>query len=218
IQAIYKIHKDDFEMRLKDYIETFDCSDYINRPLRKLSLGQRVKVDIIAALIHNPKILFLDEPFIGLDFKAKKIIIEKLDYIIRQNKMTCLLTSHNIEDIDMLCDRISVIDDGRLVSNTSKMDLINSFDGNYKIEIKKNNDKELIINNDSEKISIMGTMYNDNKTIIELKIRCDGKNHNQIISNIFRDNEDIISVVIDKNGLQEAIEEKILKSKVEYFK
>lgn len=211
LKDIYKIPKDDHERRLNDFVTSFDCQEYLSRPLRKLSLGQRVKVDIIAALLHNPKILFLDEPFIGLDFKSKKVIIEKLNELIKKNHITCLLTSHNMEDIDILCDKITMIDGGKLITTISKKELLNYCAGQSKIEIKKMDEKDLIVSNDRKVLREIN--YSMEKSSVEILVVGDDKNRSEVISEIFKNNHSITSLVVNNNGLQDAIEKMIKSSR-----
>lgn len=109
---IYKIPHDKYEERLHSYIELLDMQDFMNKPVRQLSLGQRMRAEIALALIHEPKILFLDEPTIGLDVVGKYNIREFLKYINKERKTTILLTTHDLKDIEEICDRLLIVNDG----------------------------------------------------------------------------------------------------------
>ena len=95
--------------RLDWLIESFDIADYLHTPVRKLSLGERMRAEVVASLIHSPKILFLDEPTIGLDMIAKSKLREVINTINRVENTTILLTSHDIGDIEEVCDRVVII-------------------------------------------------------------------------------------------------------------
>ncbi|MBI4484246.1 MAG: ATP-binding cassette domain-containing protein [Acidobacteria bacterium] len=115
LRKIYDVSWRDFQERLEHFDQLLRLKDYLNTPVRKLSLGERMRCDLVAALLHRPKLLFLDEPTIGLDIVAKKNIREFLKEINRRDQTTVLLTTHDLSDIEELCQRIMVIDHGRLL-------------------------------------------------------------------------------------------------------
>lgn len=123
LQAMYKIEPAVFGRAMKRYDELLDLHEFIDTPVRKLSLGQRMRADLAAALIHNPPILFLDEPTIGLDVVAKGRIRDFLKEVNRIEKKTILLTTHDMDDIEQLCDRILVINHGKKILDGSVTDL-----------------------------------------------------------------------------------------------
>lgn len=125
LQAIYNISDADYKKRLDFFVEALDMSDFLNRPVRQLSLGQRMKGDIVATLLHSPPVLFLDEPTIGLDVVAKDRIQQFLRMINKEEKVTILLTSHNMDDIEKLCDRVILIDNGKVMFDGSQDQLKN---------------------------------------------------------------------------------------------
>lgn len=112
---IYEINKNDYTERIKLYDEMFNIGELLPIPVRKLSLGQRMKCEIAASLLHNPEILFLDEPTIGLDVLAKNQIYDMLEKMNQQHNTTILLTTHNLDDVERLCNRIILLDDGSKV-------------------------------------------------------------------------------------------------------
>jgi ABC-2 type transport system ATP-binding protein len=115
LRRIYDVPEAEFRSRLGLFKELLDLEDILYAPVRKLSLGQRMRCDIAAALLHNPRILFLDEPTIGLDVVAKDRIREFLKEINRARRTTILLTTHDLSDIEELCRRIVIIDHGKLL-------------------------------------------------------------------------------------------------------
>ena len=115
LQYIYKVPADRFAASLAHAKELLELEPFLSTPVRQLSLGQRMRGDLAAALLHEPPILYLDEPTIGLDLVAKQRIRTFLAEINRTRDVTILLTTHDLADIEMLCHRIIVIDHGRVV-------------------------------------------------------------------------------------------------------
>lgn len=115
LRRIYEVSDADFRERMGKFNEILGIQDYLFTPVRKLSLGERMRCDLAAALLHNPPLLFLDEPTIGLDVVAKDQIRKFLRAINREFQTTVLLTTHDLDDIEELCRRIMIIDHGRLL-------------------------------------------------------------------------------------------------------
>src|ERR1700722_16178566 len=104
-----------FEQRLAELIERFDLAPLMGQPVQRLSLGQRMRCEITASLLHAPSLLFLDEPTIGLDITAKAAIRDFITQNAREEGQTVVLTSHDTRDIELVCDRVIVINQGRIV-------------------------------------------------------------------------------------------------------
>lgn len=115
LKDIYSIPPASYSKRLAELVETLDISSFLKTPVRQLSLGQRMRCEIAAALIHSPKILFLDEPTIGLDAVSKLALRDFLKNENRKNGVTMILTTHDMDDIESLCNRVMVIGHGRLL-------------------------------------------------------------------------------------------------------
>ncbi len=113
LAKIYEIPEAVFKQRLNRYSEILELDEFLHIPVRKLSLGQRMRCDLTASLLHQPKILFLDEPSIGLDVLAKSRIREFLKYLNETSHTTILLTTHDLDEIEKLCPRIILIDHGK---------------------------------------------------------------------------------------------------------
>lgn len=113
--AIYDIPEYQVEKKINELKELFELEEFINTPVRNLSLGQRIRCEIVASLIHEPKILFLDEPTIGLDPVVKENIRTLIKRMNKEYKTTVFLTSHDISDIEKLCKRVIIINNGQLV-------------------------------------------------------------------------------------------------------
>lgn len=115
IKEIYKIPQRDYQLWLDELVELFDLTEVIKSPVRQLSLGQRVKCDIVSSLLHNPKVLFLDEPTIGLDAYSKKSVRYLIKEINRKYNTTVILTTHDMQDINELASRVVLIGEGRIL-------------------------------------------------------------------------------------------------------
>jgi len=126
-QAIYKIPADEFERRVDELTDLLEVRKLIGQPVRELSLGERMRMELIASLLHNPRVLFLDEPTIGLDVVSQKRVQEFLKYYQQQQKITVVLTSHYMKDVESLCKRVIIIDEGIIHHDGSLTNLIDRF-------------------------------------------------------------------------------------------
>jgi ABC-2 type transport system ATP-binding protein len=115
LKEIYQVPEKDFRRRLDFFSEILNLNEYLHTPVRKLSLGERMRCDLAASLMHNPPLLFLDEPTIGLDVVAKDRIREFLKEVNRTERTTVLLTTHDLSDIQELSKRVIIIDKGRIL-------------------------------------------------------------------------------------------------------
>ncbi len=127
LREIYKIDRDIYQKNLDRYIPMLGLEEVINKPVRQMSLGQRVKSDICAALLHDPRILFLDEPTIGVDVVSKKYLHDFISEINRERGTTVLLTTHDMGDIEKLCSRVVVIDAGHLIYDGDLKNMVQRF-------------------------------------------------------------------------------------------
>jgi len=129
LQAMYRIPTQRFQDNLRQFSQLLEMDEFINTPVRSLSLGQRMRADLCAALLHEPKLVFLDEPTIGLDVVAKERIREFIRYINRERGTTILLTTHDLSDVEKLCERVMILDHGQLLYDGSLEELTNRFEG-----------------------------------------------------------------------------------------
>ncbi len=126
-REIYEVPKDQFDKTLNKLVKLLDVKDILKIQVRKLSLGQRMKCELIAALLHNPKVLFLDEPTIGLDVVMQKTMRDFIKEYNREFKSTILLTSHYMGDIKELCERVIIIDHGKILFDGKLQNIIDRF-------------------------------------------------------------------------------------------
>lgn len=127
LKEIYNVPDNEFKKRMAFLNEVLELDDFISSPVRTLSLGQRMRADIAASLLHNPKVLFLDEPTIGLDVVVKDNIRNAIQKINAEEGTTVILTTHDLADIEMLCNRIVMIDKGKMVFDGQISDLKHEF-------------------------------------------------------------------------------------------
>ncbi len=127
LKEVYLISDEDYKERFEFLQEVLDIKEFINQPVRTLSLGQRMRADLAASLLHNPKILFLDEPTIGLDVLVKEKIRNAILMMNKKYNTTVILTTHDMADIEMLCNRLIIIDSGSVIYDGSLKDIKNKF-------------------------------------------------------------------------------------------
>ena len=133
LKEIYDVSDEDYKERMEFLNGVLDLPEFFDRPVRTLSLGQRMRADLGAALIHNPKVLYLDEPTIGLDLVVKDKIREAIREINEKYQTTVILTTHDIGDIEELCSRIIVIDEGKKIYDGSLSELKDTYGTKRKV-------------------------------------------------------------------------------------
>lgn len=129
LRRIYDLDVATFTRRLDDLVSRFSLGAFIDQPVQRLSLGQRMRCEIVASLLHAPALLFLDEPTIGLDVTAKAAIRDFIREQARAEGQTVLLTSHDTRDIELVCERVIVINEGRIVVDEPTAELRRQFLG-----------------------------------------------------------------------------------------
>jgi ABC-2 type transport system ATP-binding protein len=127
LRAIYEIPKGRYKNNLEELVTLLDVSDLLGVQVRKLSLGERMRMELIAALIHKPKVVFLDEPTIGLDVIAQQKVRQFLVEYNRKNNATVILTSHNMDDLLDVTKRVVVINDGMIIFDGNFTELIREY-------------------------------------------------------------------------------------------
>ncbi len=119
IGSIYDLSLKQQKERIEELSEEFEIGNFINVPVYQLSLGQRIRCEIVASLLHRPKILFLDEPTLGLDILVKKKLRALLTRMKKEENITIFLTSHDLTDVETLCDKIMIIEKGKIIFNNT---------------------------------------------------------------------------------------------------
>ena len=156
LQKIYRVEQTRFESNLSRYVDLLDLGDLLDTPVRQLSLGQRMRGEITAALLHDPEILYLDEPTIGLDVISKGRLRDFLRTLNRERGTTLILTTHDLQDIEALCDRVIVIDHGTAVFDGSLVDLHRSGGSRRTLVVDLLDEREPIVVDGAETVRVDG--------------------------------------------------------------
>ncbi len=136
LKDIYDLSEEEYQRNKEDLIERLNLKDIINIPVRQLSLGQRMRCEIAASLLHNPEILFLDEPTIGLDAVSKQLVRDFIKRLNKEKQTTIILTSHDTSDITTLAKRIILIGKGKVLYDGNLKRLKTKYDTEKKVSIK----------------------------------------------------------------------------------
>jgi len=175
-QQIYSIDRSTFDANLSELISLLDVQKLLGRPVRELSLGERMKMELIAALLHSPDVLFLDEPTIGLDVIAQRNIQQFLKHYQEKRQITILLTSHYMKDVSALCQRVVVIAQGILQYDGSLSGIVDSFSGSKVIQLQLGIDQSKlgldrfgeILKTDLPRVSIRVPRQNVSRVLAEI--------------------------------------------------
>jgi ABC-2 type transport system ATP-binding protein len=189
LRDIYRVPSKDFEKRMEFLESVLGFNEFINSTVRTLSLGQRMRADLAAAMIHNPKILFLDEPSIGLDVVVKENIRKAIKLMNKEFNTTVLLTTHDMAEIEELCNRIIIIDSGEKIYDGDKKQFKDKYGYMKTIEMS-------ITNEEKAKTIDFNSIFNLNSKDINWSIK-----DQKIILNYHKDklsSMQIISCTMDK--------------------
>ncbi|MFE8700554.1 ATP-binding cassette domain-containing protein [Cytobacillus sp. FJAT-54145] len=183
LKKVYKVSDADYNEHMDHVIKTLDIEPLLDKPVRKLSLGQRMRCELAAALIHNPRLLFLDEPTIGLDVLVKLKIREFLKEINQKYNTTILLTTHDLSDIEALCERVIMLDEGNII-----------YDGALKSLKEKWGEGKEIQFQFLEKVDLLAL----ESLTSELGVKWELDDKEQIFTAYTDDHDEIISALIGK--------------------
>lgn len=141
LKMIYRIDSARFVQNVALFEELFDMGGFIGHPVRTLSLGQRMRCEIAAAFLHNPRVVFLDEPTIGLDVFSKEAIANFLHVMREKEKVTVILTTHDLEEMGKICDRAIILDRGEILLEEKIDTLLKGYNQNRKVVFSTKNEK-----------------------------------------------------------------------------
>ncbi len=196
--AIYDLKDKEVEARIEELKQVFELDEFINTPVRNLSLGQRIRCEIVASLIHRPRVLFLDEPTIGLDPVVKENIRALIKKMNREYNTTIFLTSHDVGDIEKLCKRIIIVNHGRIVMDDSMENLKYHYLNKKVVELKL---REAVDMSDEDGITVVKSKGNN----LKLEIDTTKKNISDALKLIDADN--ILDINITNVPLENIITE-----------
>ena len=163
-KEIYEVSDKDYKKTRDELVELLNVRDLVNTPVRKLSLGERMKCELVAALLHNPKVIYLDEPTIGLDVISQQKMWEFIKHYNETRQTTIMLTSHYMKDVEKLCKRVIVINDGKIVYDGALAEIIKKY-ADFKI-IKMTFEKAI----DPADIAPFGEIIESNNTYASLRV------------------------------------------------
>ncbi len=194
-QQIYGVPAEQFDRTLAELTELLDVGRLLSQPVRELSLGERMKMELIAALLHSPEVLFLDEPTIGLDVIAQHNIQQFLRYYQEKRKITILLTSHYMKDVAALCKRVVIIAGGRIEYDGSLSGIIDKFSGHKIITLQ-------FADGHCPQLSALGEVLDE--TWPKARIRVARSAVPRVLAEVLRDNP-IEDVAVEDVPLEEVI-------------
>jgi ABC-2 type transport system ATP-binding protein len=152
-QKMYKIDDTVFKRNVDFYIELLEMQEFLDRPVRQLSLGQKMRADLAVALLHDPKIVYLDEPTIGLDVIAKSRIRTFIREVNKEKRTTVILTTHDMDDIEQICNRIVLINKGAIIYDGALAEFKHKFSPGHLLSVQLVGDSPVVI--DDVRLSII---------------------------------------------------------------
>lgn len=202
LKEIYGVSDEDFKQRMEFFNEVLEIEEFIKSPVRQLSLGQRMRADIVASLLHNPKVLFLDEPTIGLDVVAKRKMRDAIKLLNKKYGTSVILTTHDLDDIAELCTRIIIIDKGKVIYKGS-LDKIKELYGYMKkLTFQINGDITFDRNDFSVNAEDLEYVIEDSKLIIDF-------NKNKItvaeLANDVMTNNKVIDMDVSEESIEKIV-------------
>lgn len=135
-ENLYNLPKEQFRKNCDYYIDLLDMKDFIDQPVRQLSLGQKMKANIAISLLHDPDVLYLDEPTIGLDVTSKKVLRDAIKEINAEKKTTIILTTHDMDDIEAVCKRLIMIDQGQKLFDGTLTDFRAKYNSGFSLKLE----------------------------------------------------------------------------------
>lgn len=196
--AIYDLSEEEAEKRIERLKTVFELEKFIDTPVRNLSLGQRIRCEIVASLIHEPKVLFLDEPTIGLDPVVKDNIRKLIKKMNKEYQTTIFLTSHDVSDIEKLCKRVIIINNGQIVLDDSMTNLKYHYLNKKIVEVKL---KRRVDFREVDGVEVL----KENESSMKLEIDTKKVDLSMVLQMI--DPENIIDINISNTPLEEIISE-----------
>ena len=206
LKEIYQVSDDDYYERLDFLCNTLGIKEFLNQPVRTLSLGQRMRADLAAAWLHNPKILFLDEPTIGLDVLVKEKIREAIKVMNAKYKTTVLLTTHDMKDIENLCSRVILIEAGEIIYDGSLANIRHKFGDLRTVSIMLKEELDIkTFNTFDGRVS-----YEKNESSILIKFDANNISLEEVVDYAFHDLK-AIDMKVSEIGIEDVVKKIFLE-------
>lgn len=146
LRSMYHIRMDRYQQNMKTLTDLLGLDEFIHTPVRSLSLGQRMRGELAAALLHEPRLLFLDEPTIGLDVVARERIRSFIRHVNREKGTTVILTTHDLTDVERLCERVVILDHGKLLFDGGLAHLVEKFEDHHLLVVTMRDEERTDVN------------------------------------------------------------------------
>ena len=203
IKKMYEIPDDEYRKNLKKFAEILDLEDLLEKQVKNLSLGQKMRCEIAATFLHNPKVVYLDEPTIGLDILVKENIRKFIKDINKEKNTTVILTTHDLKDIEEVCDRIILIDKGTIIFDGEKEKFKNQYGKHIIAEfIVQNKNSNITVETNEEEFEVL----EENEKNIKIKFNHDKLTVMDVVKSISNYCE-ILDMHIQEEGLEEILKE-----------
>ena len=203
IKKMYKIPESEYRKNLKKFSTLLELDELLNKPVKNLSLGQKMRCEIAATFLHNPKIVYLDEPTIGLDVLVKERIRKFIKDINKEKNTTVILTTHDLKDIEEVCDRIILIDKGSIIYDGEKQTFKDTYGKQVLAQISIKNKNTLITN---ETIEDEFEVIEETTDFLKIKFNHDKTTIMNVVNRISNFCE-IVDMHVQEQGLEEILKE-----------
>ncbi|MGD6958903.1 ABC transporter ATP-binding protein [Rossellomorea aquimaris] len=206
LKKVYKVPDQQYKAHMDHVIETLDIAPLLDKPVRKLSLGQRMRCELAAALVHNPPLLFLDEPTIGLDVLVKLKIRQFLKEINEKYNTTILLTTHDLTDIEALCERVVMLDEGKIIYDGALSQLKENWGDQKEVVFQFLDDTSLSALSDLTNNQNISWSFDEKKQSYSALIEADDEVISQLITKI------VASFKVKDMKIEETTTEEIIRN------
>ncbi len=206
LRDIYKVPQHLYKQRQEELVSILNLADLLDTPVRQLSLGQRMRCDLVASLLHNPEVLFLDEPTIGLDATSKFAVREFVKRLNQKHEVTVILTTHDMDDIEALCERIIVLGNGQILNDSSLSELRASVVAERRIKV------ELEQNSIFQKTSGADVVSTDGN-LVELAFNPEKISATDLIKQIV-DSHPVVDIIVENPPIENLISELYAKNQI----
>ncbi len=207
LRDIYKVPNPLYRQRKEELVSILNLAELLDTPVRQLSLGQRMRCDLVASLLHNPEVLFLDEPTIGLDATAKSAVREFVKRLNQDHEVTVILTTHDMDDIEALCERIIVLGNGHILNDSSLGQLRATIAAERRIKVELEQNAIYQHTPGTEVVSSTGNL-------IELAFNPESISSTDLIKKIV-DTHPVVDIIVENPPIENLISELYARNQVQ---